>query len=137
TENEKLQKKIKEKKEAEKFRKQKQKLQETEKRIQSLINATEMSKADKMKYVSVIYYIRLLQYESSKIEASQVVATIHNGGNLLSPSQYGKHPSQLLLYDEDVSLKIANYLKATKFKVNSRLVKQYFENNILPELYIN
>ncbi|CAG8591730.1 7116_t:CDS:2 [Dentiscutata erythropus] len=121
----------------EKSLKWKQKLQETEKRIQSLIDTTEMSKANKVKYVSVIYYIRLLQHESSKIEASQVVATIYNSGNLLSLSQHGKHPSQLLLHDEDVSLKIANYLRATKFKVNLRLVKQYFENNILSKLYIN
>ncbi|CAG8687144.1 5547_t:CDS:2, partial [Dentiscutata heterogama] len=58
----------------------KQQLQETEKRIQNLLDTTEMSKTDKVKYVSVIHYIRLLQHDSSKMEASRVVATIHNGG---------------------------------------------------------
>ncbi|CAG8780141.1 2667_t:CDS:2 [Cetraspora pellucida] len=115
----------------------KQQLQETEKRIQNLLDTMEMSKTDKVKYVSVIHYIRLLQHDSSKMEASRVVATIHNGGNLLPPSQRGKHPSQSLLHDEEVSLKVANYLRSTKFKVNPRLVKQYFENNILPELHID
>ncbi|CAG8848770.1 37493_t:CDS:2, partial [Gigaspora margarita] len=79
-------------------------------------NTMEISKTDKVKYVSVIHYIQLLQHDLSKMEASRVVATIHNG---------------------EVSLKVANYLRSTKFKVNPRLVKQYFENNILPELYIN
>ncbi|CAG8562585.1 37653_t:CDS:2, partial [Gigaspora margarita] len=131
-----------------------QNLQETEERIQNLIDTTEMLKTNKVKYISIIYYIRLIQRGSSKTEASQVVATIHNGGvyharcirswgkrclegNLLPPSQYGKHLSQSLLHDKDVSLKITNYLRATKFKVNPRLVKQYFENNILPELQID
>ncbi|CAG8463822.1 12859_t:CDS:2, partial [Gigaspora rosea] len=88
-----------------------QNLQETEERVQNLIDTTEMSKTDKGK--------RCLE------------------DNLLPPSQYEKHLSQSLLHDEDVSLKIANYLRATKFKVNPRLVKQYFENNILSELQID
>ncbi|CAG8593095.1 18460_t:CDS:2, partial [Gigaspora rosea] len=32
-----------------------------------------------LKYVSVIHYIQLLRYDSSKMKASRVVATIHNG----------------------------------------------------------
>ncbi|CAG8839583.1 14714_t:CDS:2, partial [Gigaspora margarita] len=89
-----------------------QNLQETEERIQNLIDTTEMLKADK-------HGKRCLE------------------GNLLPPSQHENHLLQSLLYNEDVSLKIANYLRATKFKVNPRLVKQYFENNILPELQID
>ncbi|CAG8775230.1 16726_t:CDS:2 [Gigaspora margarita] len=100
----------------EKSLKWKQQLQETEKRIQNLLDTMEISKTDKMKYVSVIHYILLLQHDSSKMEAT---------------------PSQSLLHNEEVSLKVANYLRSTKFKVIPRLVKQYFENNILPELHID
>ncbi|CAG8676759.1 14145_t:CDS:1 [Racocetra fulgida] len=58
----------------------KQKLQETKKRIQHLIDICETSKTDKVKYTSVIYYIKLLQNNTPKIEASRIVAHIHNGG---------------------------------------------------------
>ncbi|CAG8530208.1 16373_t:CDS:2 [Cetraspora pellucida] len=51
--------------------------------------------------------------------------------NLLPLSQCGKHPSQSLLYDEDVSLKILNYLKATKFKIKEyeRLMPKWIDIN--------
>ncbi|CAG8764380.1 18448_t:CDS:2, partial [Acaulospora morrowiae] len=48
-----------------------------------------------------------------------------------------KHPSKSLLYDEYVSIRIANYLQATKFQVNPQLIKQFFENQIFPELHID
>ncbi|RIB20075.1 hypothetical protein C2G38_2180248 [Gigaspora rosea] len=85
-----------------------QKLQETEERIQHLIDINETSKPDKC------------------LE-----------GDLLPPSQHGKHLSKSLLHDEYVSLRITNYLRATKFQVTPRLVKEYFEKHILPELYID
>ncbi|CAG8802283.1 8666_t:CDS:2, partial [Gigaspora rosea] len=51
-----------------------------------------MSKTDKVKYTSVIHYIRLIQHNSSKTKASQFVATIHNGDVYLARciSAWGK-----------------------------------------------
>ncbi|CAG8519853.1 10647_t:CDS:2 [Acaulospora morrowiae] len=132
----------------------KQRLQETTQRVQCIIDKAKILKSDKVKYTSVIYYIQLLQHKMPKIEASIIVAKIHNGGEyrakciqawtktclenkLLPPSQREKHPSKSLLYDEYVTIRIANYLRATKFQVNSRLIKQFFENQILSELYID
>ncbi|CAG8795347.1 16914_t:CDS:2 [Gigaspora margarita] len=49
-----------------------QKLQETEERIQYLIDTNEISKTDKVKYISAIHYIKLLQNNTSKLEASRI-----------------------------------------------------------------
>ncbi|CAG8819654.1 14566_t:CDS:2, partial [Gigaspora margarita] len=49
------------------------------KRIQHLIDTNETSKTDKVKYISVIHYIKLLQNNTPKLEASRIVAHIHNG----------------------------------------------------------
>ncbi|CAG8737877.1 3027_t:CDS:2, partial [Gigaspora margarita] len=131
-----------------------QKLQETEERIQYLIDTNETSKTDKVKYISVIHYLKLLQNNTPKLEASRIVAHIHNGGEYcakcirawakkclegdpLPLSQCEKHPSKSLLYDKYISLKIANYLQATKFQVNLWLAKEYFEKHIPPELHID
>ncbi|CAG8752402.1 39818_t:CDS:2, partial [Gigaspora margarita] len=85
-----------------------QKLQETKERIQHLINTNEVLKTDKVKYISAIHYIKLLQNNTPKLEASRIVAHIYNGtwakkyleDDPLSPSQYEKHLSKSLLHDE-------------------------------------
>ncbi|CAG8597806.1 1535_t:CDS:2, partial [Racocetra fulgida] len=71
----------------------KQKLQETEKRIQHLIDTCETSKTDK-------YCARCIRAWAKKCLE----------GNSLPLSQHKKHPSKSLLNDEYVSLRIANYL---------------------------
>ncbi|CAG8811317.1 25412_t:CDS:2, partial [Gigaspora margarita] len=122
-----------------------QKLQETKERIQYLIDTNEISKTDKVKYIFAIHYIKLLQNNTPKLEASQIVVHIHNGtwakkcleDDFLPPSQHGKHPSKSLFYNEYVSLRIANYLRTTKFQVTSWLVKEYFEKYIFLKLYID
>ncbi|CAG8845747.1 11908_t:CDS:2, partial [Gigaspora margarita] len=94
----------------------KQKLQETKERIQHLIDTNKTLKTNKVKYISVIHYIKLLQNNTPKLEASDP----------LPPSQCGKHSSKSLLHNEYVSLRITNYLRATKF-----------QKHIFPELHID
>ncbi|CAG8739912.1 24619_t:CDS:2, partial [Gigaspora margarita] len=70
---------------------EKQMLQETKKRIQHLIDTSGTSKTDKIKYISVIHYLKLLQGNTFKMEAS----------SFLPSSQRGKHPSKSLINDEE------------------------------------
>ncbi|CAG8733191.1 6208_t:CDS:2 [Gigaspora margarita] len=102
-----------------------QKLQETEERIQHLIDTNEISKTDKVKYISAIHYIKLLQNYTPKLEASRIVAHIHNG------SEYRARCIRAWAkkYLEDDPLPPS--------QLTSRLVKEYFEKHILPELHID
>ncbi|CAG8801838.1 14019_t:CDS:2, partial [Gigaspora rosea] len=85
-----------------------------------------------------------------KIEASETVAKVVGGGpwlakcirkwtNICMKSELiqnfrGKFPSKSLLNDELVSLQVATYLRSQKFKVNPIVVKNYVENQVLPQL---
>ncbi|CAG8832959.1 23320_t:CDS:2, partial [Gigaspora margarita] len=127
----------------------KQKLQETEERIQHLIDTNEISKTDKIKYIFAIHYIKLLQNNTPKLETSRIVAHIHNGSeyrarcirawtkkclenNPLPPSQRGKHPSKSLLHDEvNVFVSCREFLQ--KMEEYDRLMPKW--NDINCEIY--
>ncbi|CAG8758589.1 10276_t:CDS:2 [Gigaspora margarita] len=85
-----------------------QKLQETEKRIQYLIDTSEISKTDKAK--------KCLE------------------GDPLPLTQREKHPSKSLLHDEYVSLRIANYLQATKFQAIPLLDENWDGEKLLSQV---
>ncbi|CAG8678686.1 7389_t:CDS:2, partial [Cetraspora pellucida] len=64
--------------------------------------------------------------DQKKLVASKTVTDIVNGRFL----------SKSLLYNELVSLQVASYLHSKKFKIDSIIVKDYFEQEILPFLNI-
>ncbi|CAG8761531.1 14047_t:CDS:2 [Gigaspora margarita] len=49
---------------------------------------------------------------------------------------HGKFPSKSLLNNELVSLKLAAYLRSQNFKINPIMVKNYIEQQIIPQLGI-
>ncbi|CAG8510641.1 3870_t:CDS:2, partial [Scutellospora calospora] len=55
---------------------------------------------------------------------------------LIEPDLRGRFPSKSFLHDELVSIQLAAYLRSQKFKVDPIMVKDYFEQNILPQLNI-
>ncbi|CAG8488027.1 15680_t:CDS:2 [Cetraspora pellucida] len=57
-------------------------------------------------------------------------------GELIPPSLRGKMPTKSLLYDEFVSLQLAAYLRSQKFNATPKLVKNYLDQHILPQLNI-
>ncbi|CAG8625143.1 79_t:CDS:2, partial [Cetraspora pellucida] len=88
-----------------------QQLQETIERIQKIIDNANILKLDKAR---------------TCLERNELL-----------PSQCGKHPSKSFLHDKNVSLRVASYLRSTKFKVTPSLLKKFFETKILPELHID
>ncbi|CAG8801826.1 25850_t:CDS:2, partial [Gigaspora margarita] len=99
-----------------------------------------LSRAEEARYMTVLYFLRLLLQGQKKLEAAKMVANIVNGGPWLArsirPDLREKFSSKSLLHDELVSLKVASYLRFQKFKVDLIMIKSYFEQQILPQLNI-
>ncbi|CAG8585218.1 11828_t:CDS:2, partial [Scutellospora calospora] len=88
-----------------------------------------------------------------KMKASETVAKVINGGpwlakcirkwaniciieELISLSLRGKLPTKSPLHNKFVSLQLATYLPTQKFKATPELVKNYYDQHILPRLNI-
>ncbi|CAG8737796.1 3445_t:CDS:2, partial [Gigaspora rosea] len=127
-------------------------IQKTIEFVNDVIRNEQLSDTEKTRYTAVMYYLRLLFNGKQKIQASDAVAEVVNGGPWLARcvrkwasicikgelirNFRGKFPSKSLLNDELVSLQLAAYLRSVKFKVNPEMVKSYVEQRILPQLNV-
>ncbi|CAG8826684.1 15263_t:CDS:2, partial [Gigaspora margarita] len=118
--------------------------------VSKVIHEEKLSETEKARYIATLYFLQLLFNGKRKIKASKAVAKVIRGGpwfakcvrkwaNICMKGEliqhfYSKFPSKSLLNNELVSLKLAAYLYSQKFKVNPTIVKNYVEQQIIPQL---
>ncbi|CAG8648645.1 16006_t:CDS:2, partial [Cetraspora pellucida] len=118
--------------------------------VNKVIREEKLSEAKKACYTATLYFLRLLFNGKKKIKASEAVAEVIGGGpwfakcirkwaNICMKGEliqhcHGKFSSKSLLNDELVSLKLAAYLRSQKFQINPIMVKNYVEQQIIPQL---
>ncbi|CAJ0827983.1 3374_t:CDS:2 [Entrophospora sp. SA101] len=99
-------------------------------------------------------YLRLVNSGYKKMDASNIIAQSLNRGTWcarlirtwgkqyskngeLIASKQGKHQKvKSIIYDEDVELKISEYLRVNKFEVTIKKFQQFVTDEILPDLGI-
>jgi transposase len=99
-------------------------------------------------------YLRLVNSGYKKMDASNIIAQSLNRGTWfarlirtwgkqyskngeLIASKQGKHQKvKSIIYDEDVRLKISEYLRVNKFEITIKKFQQFVTDEILPDLGI-
>ncbi|CAG8795165.1 41545_t:CDS:2, partial [Gigaspora margarita] len=117
-------------------------ISETIKFVNDIIREEQLSDAEKAHYIAVLYFLQLLIEGKKKLkhqkQLPRLLVVDHGLLNVLESELIQnfreKFPSKSLLNDELVSLQVATYLCSQKFKVNQIVVKNYVENQVLPQL---